>query len=284
MAPTTTTAASVTDPYKNAQAVDDARKKIAGLGARKYSDIVSKNPDTAEGVIQELQWVDLVTAGIVFFCIQHVSKRFKYYQSDGAEGTADSPTCCPDSQHLLLGIAALVSVPFLGSFFTWTSQCPDAQGDATQVNNLILATTSNMFVSKNAGGGMLGIGLLGFTYILEQAGIRFVGLGGTSAGAINTMLIAARRKSPDQACSLELLEILAKADFPSFLDGPEDNDSKANKEAQVMTMEGESTIICLDLMCTYGAFGADVRHAGVWKDWRGLDRISGLQYFVMTCF
>lgn len=85
---------------------------------------------------------------------------------------------------------------------------------------------------------MLGIGLLGYTYILEQAGIRFVGLGGTSAGAINTMLIAARRTSPDEACSLQLLEILATADFPSFLDGPEANDDKANAEAKLMTMEG----------------------------------------------
>lgn len=85
---------------------------------------------------------------------------------------------------------------------------------------------------------MLGIGLLGYTYILELAGIRFVGLGGTSAGAINTMLIAAKRTRPDEPCSLQLLETLASADFPSFLDGPELTDAQANAEAKLMTMEG----------------------------------------------
>ncbi|MGH7505457.1 MAG: patatin-like phospholipase family protein, partial [Longimicrobiales bacterium] len=41
------------------------------------------------------------------------------------------------------------------------------------------------------GGGMLGIALVGYTYVLEQAGIRFLRLGGTSAGAINALLLAA---------------------------------------------------------------------------------------------
>lgn len=41
------------------------------------------------------------------------------------------------------------------------------------------------------GGGVLGIGLLGYTYAMEELGIRFYNLGGTSAGAINTVLLAA---------------------------------------------------------------------------------------------
>ena len=40
------------------------------------------------------------------------------------------------------------------------------------------------------GGGVLGIALVGYTYILEEAGIRFFSLAGTSAGAINTAMIA----------------------------------------------------------------------------------------------
>ena len=40
------------------------------------------------------------------------------------------------------------------------------------------------------GGGVLEIALVGYTYILEQAGIRFMSLAGTSAGAINTMMMA----------------------------------------------------------------------------------------------
>lgn len=41
------------------------------------------------------------------------------------------------------------------------------------------------------GGGMLGIALVGYTWALEQAGLRFLGLGGTSAGSINALLLAA---------------------------------------------------------------------------------------------
>ena len=39
------------------------------------------------------------------------------------------------------------------------------------------------------GGTMLGIGLLGYTYIMEKAGVRFRSMAGTSAGAINTLLV-----------------------------------------------------------------------------------------------
>ncbi|MDQ8012461.1 MAG: patatin-like phospholipase family protein [Flavobacterium nitrogenifigens] len=40
------------------------------------------------------------------------------------------------------------------------------------------------------GGGVLGIALVGYVYVLEQMGIRFLSLAGTSAGSINTMLMA----------------------------------------------------------------------------------------------
>ena len=33
------------------------------------------------------------------------------------------------------------------------------------------------------GGGVLGVALVGYVYILEQAGIRFLKMAGTSAGA-----------------------------------------------------------------------------------------------------
>jgi predicted acylesterase/phospholipase RssA len=48
-----------------------------------------------------------------------------------------------------------------------------------------------------AGGGMLGIAHVGFVRVLETAGVRFIGLGGASAGAINAALVAAVRKTPD---------------------------------------------------------------------------------------
>lgn len=45
------------------------------------------------------------------------------------------------------------------------------------------------------GGGMLGVGLVGYTYVLEKMGFRFLKLAGTSAGAINTMMLAAVDKT-----------------------------------------------------------------------------------------
>ncbi len=40
------------------------------------------------------------------------------------------------------------------------------------------------------GGGVLGIALVGYTYVLEKMGIRFFSMAGTSAGSINAMLLA----------------------------------------------------------------------------------------------
>lgn len=44
------------------------------------------------------------------------------------------------------------------------------------------------------GGGVLGVGLVGYTYVLESLGIRFLKLAGTSAGAINTIMLASVNK------------------------------------------------------------------------------------------
>lgn len=71
------------------------------------------------------------------------------------------------------------------------------------------------------GGGMLGIALAGYTYILEKAGIRFASLAGTSAGAINAMGMAAL---PDEVYSAGktkseyLAYIIANYDFGQFMD------------------------------------------------------------------
>lgn len=68
------------------------------------------------------------------------------------------------------------------------------------------------------GGGVLGIALVGYTYVLENAGIRFFSLAGTSAGAINTMMIAALGKI-DEAKSEQILEIISNKPFFDFVDG-----------------------------------------------------------------
>jgi NTE family protein len=79
------------------------------------------------------------------------------------------------------------------------------------------------------GGTMLGIGLLGYTYVMERLGVRFRSMAGTSAGAINTLLLAAlpekiyQEPSPffskRKAVKSELLAyVVANKDFSVFLD------------------------------------------------------------------
>ncbi|MCH2216459.1 MAG: patatin-like phospholipase family protein [Flavobacteriales bacterium] len=69
------------------------------------------------------------------------------------------------------------------------------------------------------GGGVLGIALVGYTYILEQAGIRFMSLAGTSAGAINTMMMAGLGII-DERKSEKVLTIINQQNLFDLLDGP----------------------------------------------------------------
>ncbi len=68
------------------------------------------------------------------------------------------------------------------------------------------------------GGGVLGVALVGYTYILEQAGIRFLRLAGTSAGAINTAMLTVIGKKED-AKSEKILGYLCDLDFFNLVDG-----------------------------------------------------------------
>jgi NTE family protein len=68
------------------------------------------------------------------------------------------------------------------------------------------------------GGGVLGIALLGYTYIMEQAGIRFFSLAGSSAGAINSMMMAGMGKV-GEAVSLKTLEMLSSKNLFEIVDG-----------------------------------------------------------------
>ncbi|WP_375419529.1 patatin-like phospholipase family protein [uncultured Hymenobacter sp.] len=71
------------------------------------------------------------------------------------------------------------------------------------------------------GGGVLGIALVGYGYVLEQLGVRFLQVGGTSAGAINALLLAAAGSV--QAAKTEwLLQQLISQDWQTFVDGDED--------------------------------------------------------------
>lgn len=71
------------------------------------------------------------------------------------------------------------------------------------------------------GGGILGIALTGYTYILEEIGIRFLGLAGTSAGAINAMLLAALGKL-SEAKSEKIITALLSKNLFDFVDGDSD--------------------------------------------------------------
>ena len=68
------------------------------------------------------------------------------------------------------------------------------------------------------GGGVLGIGLIGYTYILEQAGIRFYSLAGSSAGAINALLMASLEEIGNPV-SEKILTILSQKNIFDFVDG-----------------------------------------------------------------
>lgn len=68
------------------------------------------------------------------------------------------------------------------------------------------------------GGGVWGVALLGYTYILEQMGIRFASMAGTSAGAINTLLLAAAAR-PEQKRTEKVIHELATKDLFDFVDG-----------------------------------------------------------------
>lgn len=68
------------------------------------------------------------------------------------------------------------------------------------------------------GGGVWGIALIGFTYVLEEVGVRFLRLAGTSAGSINTVLMTAIGNKEDKK-SEQVLELLAEKNIFDFVDG-----------------------------------------------------------------
>ncbi len=83
----------------------------------------------------------------------------------------------------------------------------------------ILDGAGNQYVDLvQEGGGVLGIALAGYTWMLERLGIRFFHLAGTSAGAINTLLLAGLGPI-DQPKSEILLSILAEKNLFDLVDG-----------------------------------------------------------------
>jgi NTE family protein len=76
------------------------------------------------------------------------------------------------------------------------------------------------------GGGTLGVALLGYLYVLEKAGLRFLGIGGTSAGAVTATLLAVADR-PSGSRTQRLLGALANMPMKEFIDGKSDGDTDA---------------------------------------------------------
>ena len=81
------------------------------------------------------------------------------------------------------------------------------------------------------GGGVHGIALAGYTYMLEKMGISFMKMAGTSAGSINTLLLNAVNTEKEaklmqlagmyyETRSEKVLAYLAEKDLKDFVDGP----------------------------------------------------------------
>ncbi|WP_027377315.1 patatin-like phospholipase family protein [Kaistella palustris] len=83
----------------------------------------------------------------------------------------------------------------------------------------IIDDEGNQYVNfVQEGGGVWGVALVGYLYALESFGIRFMRIAGTSAGAINTMLIAAMGDRSKNKSS-RIKEILFAWKFEEFMDG-----------------------------------------------------------------
>ena len=80
------------------------------------------------------------------------------------------------------------------------------QGGRPFIVSDVLDGDGNQYVNLvQKGGGVLGVALVGYTYVLEKMGIRFLRLAGTSAGAINTalMTVIGKKKKQNQSKSLK---------------------------------------------------------------------------------
>lgn len=94
-----------------------------------------------------------------------------------------------------------------------------SQGGRPFVVSDVVDAAGHQYVNLvQKGGGVFGIALVGYTYILEEMGIRFLRLAGTSAGAINTALITVIDNKEDKK-SAAVLQAICDLDFFSLVDG-----------------------------------------------------------------
>jgi NTE family protein len=139
----------------------------------------------------------------------------------------------------------------------------------------ILDAAGNQYVDLvMGGGGVLGIALVGYTYVLEEVGIRFLRVGGTSAGSINALGLAALGP-PAEKKSDRLLAELADLDVWAFVDG-----SWAARSLIRDFLAGRSTLRkTMDVVLEYRSFAArlGMNPGRVFRDWlAGVTRKAGI--------
>ena len=133
------------------------------------------------------------------------------------------------------------------------------------------------------GGGVLGVALVGYTYILEKVGIRFLRLAGTSAGAINTSLLAVIGNKED-AKSEKILEYLCKLDFFSLVDGNRAAQWLIKMVIKKKKFEQQITEYLKFLLISFVAlFVADLAFLGL-EHWFGWAGTAAAVLFFVSCF
>jgi NTE family protein len=90
------------------------------------------------------------------------------------------------------------------------------------------------------GGGVLGVALIGYTYVLEQMGLRFFSLAGTSAGSINALLLASFGDI-SRAKSEKLIELLVNKNLYDFVDG----DQKSRKFIEALVEKAKKATLVI---------------------------------------
>ncbi|MCC6411540.1 MAG: patatin-like phospholipase family protein [Saprospiraceae bacterium] len=148
----------------------------------------------------------------------------------------------------------------------------EAYGDQPPVVSDVVDAKGNQYVNLvQEGGGVLGVALVGYTYVLEQMGIRFMKMAGTSAGAINTLLLAAVGKK-DEEKSLKILDILSKQNLFDFVDGdPEAKnlikqaiDSKGFTQKLFRKIIFWAVVFFLSLLMTFWSIGYGFKKPAAW--------------------
>ncbi len=118
------------------------------------------------------------------------------------------------------------NIPLTPQTFTSQQKVKDCLDDLRQHFNGappkvsdVLDEHGNQYVNLvQKGGGVLGVALVGYTYVLEQMGIRFMRLAGTSAGAINTALMTVVGRK-EEAKSERIIDVICNLNFFSLVDG-----------------------------------------------------------------